>query len=226
GGSNWKGVFGQDNSSSGHLKNQNVSEDDLFLFYGWYRKTKIENGCLIYDKSDLSGRHIIFGYLQIGKIIIEQNKDEIKKLDWVYSRTHPHPHLNVKLWTNKYRNGKLWRKANNILYIARDILSWNSDYAGWGVFKFDKKLILTETDILKNPPNKYGKQNRSYWKKYRFPYGMKISYHPNRSCWFGDDGEELPYFKTKSPGQEYVISNHKDLEKSSYQYADLVLELS
>ncbi|GAI70723.1 unnamed protein product, partial [marine sediment metagenome] len=30
-----------------------------------------------------------------------------------------------------------WRKANNILYIAKDTLSWNSDYAGWGVFKFD-----------------------------------------------------------------------------------------
>lgn len=201
--SNWKGIFGQAGIPGGHLRKQDVEENDLFLYFGWYRKTKMKDKRLIYDNSDKSGRHIIFGYLQIQKKINKQNEDEVKKSDWIYTLTHPHPHLDDKIWISK----------DNSLYIGRKTLSWNSDYRGWGIFKFDEKLVLTETDPTKNPRKKDATQNRSYWKKSLFPYGMKITFHPNKSYWFGNDGMELPYFKTKSPGQEYVISENKEFEE-------------
>ena len=64
----WKPCFGQMNQAQSHLINKGVREDDLFLYFGWFKKTVYKNDKLQFDSSapDL---HIIFGYLQIGEII-------------------------------------------------------------------------------------------------------------------------------------------------------------
>jgi hypothetical protein len=202
----WRGTFGQDGIAALHLDGQDVKEGDLFLFYGWFRKTLIYNKSLIYDKTDVSGKHIIFGYLQIGKKLNIDNINKINKSNWIYTYQYPHPHLDKKLWDKL----GITNTITNTIYIACNSLSLKPEYQGWGTFKFDENLILTEMDNLKNPIKEDGTQNRSYWKKTLFPYGIKISYHPNKNAWFGDDGEELSYFKTKSPGQEYVIPEDKN----------------
>jgi hypothetical protein len=46
---NWKPCFGQAGGSQGHLRNQDVREDDLFLYFGWFRKTVNNDGKLIFD---------------------------------------------------------------------------------------------------------------------------------------------------------------------------------
>jgi hypothetical protein len=81
----WRPCFGQDGASQSHLENQGVSENDLFLFFGWFRKTVINNGKRQFDPHE-KGKHAIFGYLQI---------DEIKKVDNTFDipkwlAYHPH----------------------------------------------------------------------------------------------------------------------------------------
>ncbi|KKL54562.1 hypothetical protein LCGC14_2264180 [marine sediment metagenome] len=112
---NWRPLFGQVKGAQKELENQKVEINDLFLFFGWFRRTVIENGKLKYDHSDKRGKHVIFGYLQIDdKLTI---KDKIKIQSWM----KPHPHLGKELWN----------AINNTLYVARPTLSWGSMYIYW-----------------------------------------------------------------------------------------------
>ena len=85
----WNPAFGQIGSAQGVLNNANVEIGDIFLFFGWFRKTELHNGqyrfvCRnkggFYDHSDL---HIVYGYMQVGEIIT--GKDRITGFTW-----HPH----------------------------------------------------------------------------------------------------------------------------------------
>jgi len=42
-GYNWKGIFGQIDASTTVLKNNDVKEGDLFLFFGWFNDVVIED---------------------------------------------------------------------------------------------------------------------------------------------------------------------------------------
>jgi hypothetical protein len=65
----WKGIFGQIGAAQSHLKNQSVGVGDLFLYFGWFRRTILVDGKLRFDPKDRNGRHIIYGYLQVGEVI-------------------------------------------------------------------------------------------------------------------------------------------------------------
>jgi len=63
----WKPGFGQSGSAQGVLDNAGVEPGDLFLFFGWFRKVELYNGCYrfirtsrggFYDHSDM---HVIYG---------------------------------------------------------------------------------------------------------------------------------------------------------------------
>jgi len=126
---NWKPLFGQIDKAQSHLKNMCVRVDDLFLFFGWFKRTGYRNGKIVFVQNtpDL---HIIFGYMQIG---------EIKKVDFLtdldeWMQYHPH----VKSEERKMD------KTNNTLYVARDKLSFNENLSGAGSFSFNKRLVLTK----------------------------------------------------------------------------------
>jgi len=72
-----------------HLVNKEIREGDVMLFYGWFRKAKFEQGRLTFQKRapDL---HVIFGYLQIGKIFETKAFPELKRR---LPRLRNHPHL-------------------------------------------------------------------------------------------------------------------------------------
>jgi hypothetical protein len=79
----WKGCFGQINAAQKVLENNNIREGDLFIFFGWFNDVeKTSNG---YKFKKGSGRHTIFGYLQIDKIFYT-SKDELP--NWI--KKHPH----------------------------------------------------------------------------------------------------------------------------------------
>jgi hypothetical protein len=133
---NWKPLFGQVDAAQGHLRKQKVSEDDLFLFFGWFRKTRYDDGNdgkLVFDpiERDL---HTIFGYLQIGEITKVDHEFDAPK--WM--KYHPHT-------KERYRNNK-----TNTIYIARDDLSWNEAIPGAGRFMFNDKLILTKKGLSRS----------------------------------------------------------------------------
>jgi len=166
----WVGVFGQAEAAQGHLQNNNIAINDLFLFFGWFKETEIVNGKLNYKKyaRDL---HIIYGYLQIGNIYKE------KFPDW--TKYHPH---------TKFKNVN-----NNCIYTANDKLSFESNYSGFGTFKFDRKLILTKNG-----------ETRSRWDLPDYFKNATITYHTKASF---KDG----YFDSAKKGQEFVIENNNDI---------------
>lgn len=63
---NWRALFGQTGSAQTHLQNQKIKENDIFLFFGWFRHTKKTKNEITFTGPDI---HIIFGYFQIGEIL-------------------------------------------------------------------------------------------------------------------------------------------------------------
>lgn len=123
----WKGLFGQAGAAQSHLAKQEVSVGDLFLFFGWFRRTIEKDGNLVFDPEDKEGRHIIYGYLQVGEIINLDGNSEIES--WM----EYHPHIARKS-----------NRKGNTLYVARENLSWNDNLKGYGTFDYRDDLVLTK----------------------------------------------------------------------------------
>jgi hypothetical protein len=140
----WKRTFGQQGRAQADLKD--VKEGDLFLFFGWFRRTRYENSQLRYLQPRKCGKdlHVIFGWLQIGEIHPvrkEQHQDEFPK--WL----HYHPHI-----VNRENYGNL-----NTIYIAADELIVSGQrlgVRGAGTFPcFKPSLQLTAQ----------GEEARAHW---------------------------------------------------------------
>lgn len=120
----WKPAFGQINQSETYLRNAGVKADDLFLFFGRFQNViKDQEGKWRFDRKSPI-KHIIYGYLQVEKILME--KEEIEKYYW-------HPHASRE----KIDNPK------NSLYIPTEKLKFNSQIEGYGVWNYDEKRVLT-----------------------------------------------------------------------------------
>ncbi len=148
---NWRPLFGQVDAAQGHLQKQDVRRDDLFLFFGSFRKTRNDDGKLAYDPHEKE-MHVIFGYLQIGDIIKVDQKFDVP--EWMSY----HPHANNA------------RKSNetNTIYVARDHLSWNESLPGAGRFIFSDRLVLTKRGYSKSKwalPDCFKEAKISYHKK-------------------------------------------------------------
>lgn len=141
---NWKPAFGQVNSAQGVLMNAGVEPGDIFLFFGWFRRAEKYQDCYrfikrnagtFYDHSDL---HVIYGYMQIGRIIT--NPGEIIRYSW-------HPHSDREHLNNR----------TNALYIPSEKLSLNPNLKGYGTLNYRQDRVLT----MEN-------QNRGTWNAYPF----------------------------------------------------------
>ena len=132
----WEAAFGQAGAAQTHLANQNVKEGDLFLFFGWFRQTKInENNELKYI---WNAPHVqaIYGYLHVGEII--STRGEIEKYNW-------HPHAGEDLLAEE----------NNALYLATKQLVINNQlFPGYGTLNYQNDCVLTAEG-----------ETRSRWKK-------------------------------------------------------------
>ncbi len=129
----WVPAFGQINQSAVYLKNQHISEGDLFLFFGNFRHIKQSRGKYEYIRRTVKAKETyvgmplqaVWGYLQVGDIITEP--EEQKKLFW-------HPHSCDK---------RIYGERNNVIFTARKQLSFASEMPGAGTFTYDKKRVLT-----------------------------------------------------------------------------------
>jgi len=146
----WKPLFGQQDKAQSHLKNKKVNIGDLFLFFGWFKQTEKVNNQLIYQK-DAPDLHLIYGYLQIGKI-----HDDISKLP---SQFNYHPHAKIKK-----------DKKINCIYESCDKLDFLSNIDGAACLKYNKNLVLTKNGC-----------SRSKWELPDFFKQTKISYHSKKS---------------------------------------------
>ena len=149
----WMPAFGQTGSSLTELRENRVKEEDLFLFFGWFRQTEYYNGELHYvpKAPDL---HVIYGYMQIGCIV--ESPTQIP--EWLKY----HPHSNI----DNYKVA--WSKGMNAIYLPTRHLSIVPELPGSGTFAFDKCLVLTKEGY-----------SRSRWEFPETMRGIEISHNPH-----------------------------------------------
>jgi len=133
----WLPNFGQRNGPQTQLMNQEVEVGDLFLFFGWFKKTERKNGQLEYVNEKFADLHVLFGYLEIGKILRVNKKENVEP--WL--AYHPHC-LPFRMKTK-----------NNTIYVATPKLSGDKNLPGGGTFRFHEDLNLTKEG-----------ESRSNWK--------------------------------------------------------------
>ncbi len=172
----WKPAFGQCEAAQGTLANAKVEKGDIFLFFGWFRKTEKINGSYryisrktgdFYDHADL---HVIYGYMQVGGILTDMN--EISKYYW-----HPHSY---------YTDVK-----NNVLYVPSQTLSFSPKYRGYGTLDYRKDRVLTMKD-----------ENRNVWNALPFLmpehiYGNRKNSAKNEGLSYRGIWQELVIFESK-----------------------------
>lgn len=171
----WIPAFGQIDAAQTHLENQDVKQGDLFLFFGWYRKTEYYDGKLRFIRSapDIQA---IYGYLQIGEIL---KGLDVKKCPW-------HPHAEDSHIYNE--KGEI---SNNTIYVASDSLvidGINTNLPGSGVLPFSESRVLTAEG-----------QSRTRWKLNDLFETVDLSYHDRKKC-IKDN-----YFQSRPRGQEFVF---------------------
>lgn len=143
----WVGCFGQGAAAQTVLKKQHVGPGDIFLFFGWFNHCYPGNNGLKFSKGD--GSHVIFGYLQVEKVIYTA-EGEIPQ--WL--KYHPHAH-------ERHIN-----KRNNCIYVARKYCSWNNELKGYGLFNYSDALCLTKNGC-----------SRSKWNLPEIFRNVSITYH-------------------------------------------------
>ena len=130
--------------SVGYLKNLNIQEGDIFLFFGNFHFITKKDGHIQYVKktgdfykdNDIQ---IIWGYMQIGEIITDHEKQH--EFWW-------HPHAD-------------WSRDNddaNTIFKASEKLSFDKSKPGAGILPFDMKRVLT----LEGAPKATWKKNPVY----------------------------------------------------------------
>ena len=180
----WRPLFGQSGAAQGHLENQNVCIGDLFLFFGLFQKIEETSGGWCFVK-DAPRQHIIWGWLQIGKIC-QANELAQDELPWTCYHPHRSPSRD-KDPTN-----------TNTLYIASRSLDLGDGPIGPGAGRFPTfhpHLVLTEPE-----------KPRSCWRLPRcfYPDDDKcpLTYHP-KHLWRQKD--KYAYVQRRGPGQEFVL---------------------
>lgn len=127
---NWIPIFGQCDQAAGYLLNKvMVQPGDVFLFFGNYHSVTKIDGKYSYLKktSDFykdRDLQVIWGYMQIGRIVT----DPVEQKEYYW-----HPHSSTAYTSKK----------NNVMFIAREKLSFNSKLSGAGVFTFSERRVLT-----------------------------------------------------------------------------------
>ncbi len=180
----WRGSLGQVSSSLSHLRNAGVGVDDIFLFWGLFRRCKRTPSGWRYFGPKF---HMIFGWLQVGEVI-ELGCDGSHVL-----ARHPwlaqHPHV---------RPG--W-SSNNAIFLARDVLSiGGGNVSGFGVFS--RAIMLTAN----------GAATPSTWSVPQWldptSGGVGMTYHPSNR-WLGN-GQLI----AAARGQEFVadVGNRADAQ--------------
>jgi Nucleotide modification associated domain 3 len=119
----WRPMFGQSDSAERHLEKQKVCKDDLFLFFGWFRR--VDHNFKFEKSAD--DEHVIWGWLQV------EDYFDPNEVEPEWAKCHPH-------CLEKRRN-------YNRVYVGRQSLSFAPSKPGAGAFAvYDSKLRLTHPE--------------------------------------------------------------------------------
>jgi Nucleotide modification associated domain 3 len=200
----WLPLFGQAGSAQSHLDKSRVGLGDIFLFFGWFRRTVDVEGRLMFDRAapDL---HVIFGWLQVGRILRPTSEPE-----------------SIPRWAAKHPHVLRARTiaVNNTLYVASKNLrmpSVSGSMSGAGVFRTQSPIRTLTAPA----------QGRSLWRLpgWFYPTAGKpaLSYHSDPRRWTRD-GDDC-YVQSVGRGQEFVLDCDHFPEASDW-FRDLFAEVT
>lgn len=203
----WRPAFGQDGKAQSHLRKEGVKPGDLFLFFGWFRKVEFA-GARWRRMPGSEDLHVIFGWLQVGRILRLHNRCRQGTRGWLAD--HPHVRHSTDM------------DDHNTLYVAKKCLRLPGlDVAapGGGTFpSFNETLRLTA-------PNA---RSRTDWQLPRWFHPAPsrelkgphtLSYHREEELW-KREGEDDPWTRLKSVdrGQEFVIEIADDQREEALKW--------
>lgn len=179
----WRPVLGQTGAAQGHLRNQGVTEGDLFLFFGVFRQAELFRRRWRFVQGSRPF-HALWGWLHIGEVAtIDQTPPEA--LPW--ARYHPHFHGHPDPGNTLYIASNEFRPPDESIPVP-----------GAGMFsQLDDALILT------NPDGRLPTQWRLPGGFFPGPDKPPLSYHTKAERW----RLESPwcYLQCAARGQEFVL---------------------
>ena len=201
----WTPILGQSEAAAIHLKNNDVKNDDIFLFFGLFQDAKWNSEHEQWLFGNSKPYHAIWGYMQIAEIIDKVNKSIQEKYSW-------HPHCQDNYHSDKEKNTLyIGSEKANLIIRSNDL-----GVPSYGTFKYHDKLRLT----LPQAPHV------THWKLDCLPWvdaekkETHMSYHNN------EDNFQHEFFKAATRGQEFVtddFENESELGKKVFDwFKDLV----
>lgn len=193
----WRPMFGQADAAQQHLRNMKVTKDDIFLFFGWFRRVEKRDGRFRYQPN-APHVHMLFGWLKVGEIwrrVGERWLDADDKILDIPDWATDHPHLSPTFNQNF---------KENPIYVAAETPTGSAA----GTFKYAvDELRLTR----ENEP-------RSRWRLpswfYRSGGKPPLSYHSNLDRW-KPHGKEV-HLQSVGRGQEFVLDIEDDPEATRW----------
>ena len=175
----WRPAFGQSGAAAGHLINQGVGAGDLFIFFGWFRKTILSGGKLKFDPSDSHGRHIIFGWLEVGDVV-----DKLPlRGDLAFLEDHPH----VRFFKQEGSRNRIYVSSETGLKA--------------GLFSTKSESIVLTRD---GGPRSQWLLDESFESLF---VKRDLTYHANETRW-GREGEKFT-LQAVDRGQEFVFDGNR-----------------
>jgi hypothetical protein len=125
----WTPMFGQVGPAQGHLRIQEVGPGDLFVFYGWFQPTAMDDGKIRRTRSR-DRIQALWGYLEVGHVLAVSETPDPPP----WARSHPHFAL---------RHEPRFERANTV-YVAAERLSADPRRPGAGPLgSYRQELRLT-----------------------------------------------------------------------------------
>jgi len=163
------GLFGQANSSQSELRNREVGKDDLFLFFGWFKRFS----------SKEQDTHHLFGWLQIKDIL----SSDLDIRNYLKERGLSHPH----------GFGKKSNYPNNTIYIGRNRINLSGikkKLPGYGLFKkTSPDLILTEAGKTRS----HWRLPKKYFSKSKDLFLNRLKWENEKECTLECKGQGQEY---------------------------------
>jgi Nucleotide modification associated domain 3 len=182
----WRPAFGQSGAAARHLINQNVGGGDPFIFFGWFRRTVVSDGKLRFDPADLNGRHMVFGWLEIGEVV------DKRQLPSELSFLEDHPHV---------RHFEKETPPNRIYVSSKEGLKA-------GVFRTEaESIVLTQAG---------GGRSRWLLDEAFESLFLRggLTYHGNKDRW-KKTGNKIA-LKSVARGQEFVFDGDQHADAKNY----------
>lgn len=181
----WRPSLGQTGNAQSHLAGQHVGEDDVFLFFGWFRRVEQHRGQWRYvpGAQDL---HVIFGWLEVGAVLpIALERDRCLAQ---FPGIADHPHV---------ADPAVYDDPRNTLYLAREqsIFSDVAEFGGGRFERFNQSLQLTQDG-----------KSRTRWSLpgWFMPQGRPpLTYNPRPDQWQLEGDRAL--LRSAAKGQEFVL---------------------